>query len=236
MSVRVKSKAHLSVIHFQNARMFRDKAKRIEAIYHAEDPSEVPRDDKEEHRAYCMNSIIGSVTYLEAFAKEFAANLEDDQSRVDDGTGPRYFPEIDVSHRQAIINESDLAKRLSCASPPVKYNVFLDIMGKDEFDEDSDPLEPTLLLTTLRNELIHYTPQWVEGELPKDYTEDEYGFEEDLRGRFDLNPLTPDSSSVFPTQCLSYGCAKWALRYVRSLAYEFSNRVGFDLHPEIHTA
>ena len=233
MSVSVR--AHLSVTHFKNARIFRDKAKRIEAIYNNEPSSEVPQIDKEEHKAYCMNSIIGSVTFLESFAKEFAADLEDDQNRVDNGKDPQHVPEIDASHRQAIVNEPNLSNRLDNASPPIKYNVYLDIIGENEFDRSSDPLEPALVLTQLRNELVHYTPQWLEGGAPKDYTEDEYGFEEDLRGRFDLNPLMPSGNPFFPDQCLSYGCAEWALRYARALVYHFSNRVDFELHPEIHS-
>lgn len=93
------------------------------------------------------------------------------------------------------------------ASPPIKFNVILDVMGLEEFDRSAEPLEPVCTLNRLRNELTHYSPKWIEGG-PKDYTENEHGFEEDLKGRFDLNPLTAEGDPFFPDQCMSYGCCE----------------------------
>lgn len=103
-------------------------------------------------------------------------------------------------------------------------------MGLDEFDRDSDPMEPVLVLNRLRNELTHHHSEWIKGG-PKDYTENEYGFEEDLQGRFDLNPLMADGNAFFPSQCMSYGCSRWAIRYSRALVYHFGRKVGVDMRP-----
>lgn len=233
--VKIRSRPYLSITHIKNARLFRDKANRIESIYGDGNRPDVPQQEKVEHKAYCMNSVISSVTFLESFAKEFVDDMHEDQKRVDNGDSRRHRGEIDPSYRQAIVNNTDPSNYLGNVSPPIKYNIILDIIGENEFDKNDDPMEQALLLTKLRNELIHHSPEWLEGGKGKGHTNNEYGFEEDLKGRFELNPLIPKGNAFFPSQCLSYSCAKWALRYSRSLVYHFSGKVGFELHSEIHT-
>lgn len=224
----IRTRSSLATSHYQNANLFKDKAKRVEAIYGDEDSSDIPQREKDDHTAYCFNSILSTVSFLEAQANEFVENLREDTQRIDDGRDPQYYPSIQSQHRDAITSASNIEDRLGGASPPVKFNVLLDIMGLDQFDRGSDPLEPALLLNRLRNELTHFSPEWVQGG-PKAYTENEYGFEEDLKGRFELNPLYPEGNAFFPSQCMSYGCTEWATRYSRSLVYHFGLKVDVEM-------
>lgn len=228
MTVQVRQKSSFAVLHRQNAVFFQDKAKRIEALYSDENSSDIPTRDTKEHRAYVINSLFCSIGFLEALANEIIFNLAEDEERTKNGHDPRHYPDIDPSHRGQVMHESNLRNRIGEASLPIKYNVLLDVMDLNEFDRDSDPLEPVLLLNRLRNELVHFEPEWTEGG-SKEYTENEYGFEEDLKDRFKLNPLTAEGNSFFPSQTMSYGCAKWATRHSRALAYHFSNRIDIEI-------
>lgn len=225
--VTVRHKASLGSTHYQNAQLFRDKAQEIESIFENQDS--IPGRRREEHRAYCFNTIFSTVGFLEATANEFVENVREDQNRIDNGKDPHHYPNLNKNHRNKIYSEGNLDNRVSGASPPIKYNVILDIVDINGFDDTQDPLEPTLVLNRLRNELTHFSPEWVEGG-PKKYTQNEYGFEQDLKGRFDLNPLTGDGNAFFPSQCMSYGCAEWAVRYSRALVHHFSNKLGIDMN------
>lgn len=221
-SVTVQIRALLSKFHRQNAILFRDKAKRIESIYRGEKPSSVPQEDKKLHRAYSMNSVLSSVFFIEAAANEFVEDLMEDQEASEKGKELKFYPDIDVKVSKKIISERD---SIGNARPAKKFNLFLREAGLNEFDSGSGVYEENLVLNELRNKLVHFSPEWVRGG-PKEYTENEYGIEEDLSGRFELNPLTPEGDAFFPSQCLGYGCAEWACRVSRALLYHFSQRVG----------
>lgn len=227
-SASVSMKSSLARTHFQNAKLFRDKAKELEAIFGDEDSSDIPLRNSEDHKAYCFSSVMSAVSFVEAQANEFVENLQEDKKRIDQGKDPHHYPDIQKAYRDSIVSTSNLDNRLGNASPPVKYNALLNIMGLQEFDREDSPLEQVLVLNRLRNELTHFSPEWVEGG-PKKYTENEYGFEEDLKGRFELNPMTADGNAFFPTQCMSYGCAEWATRYSRALVQHFGHKIDVDM-------
>lgn len=223
-----RSKTSLGRLHFQNANILKDNAKEIEATFKAEDTRDVPLRKTRDHRAYCYNSILSIMSFVEAQANEFVDDLQEDKEQYENGQEPQFYPDISAKHRNKITSSSNLDNRMGGASPPIKYNVLLDVLGLDEFERDEEPIEPVLLLNKLRNELTHFSPEWVEGG-PKTYTENEYGFEEDLKGRFDLNPIAAEGNGFFPDQCMSYGCVEWAIRNSRSLIYHFGVRVDVDM-------
>jgi hypothetical protein len=229
--VQIRSWAHLSIQHIKSARRFRDQANKIESIY--TDRDDIPQDEAEKYRIYSMNSILATSNFINTYIEEFVSDICDDKSKIDNGESATHHPNIKPEYRNKIANASNIDNRLRCSPAPGKYNVVLDIADINKFDEA--PMEQMHLLNRLRNEIIHFNPQWTEGGQSKTYTNDEYGFEEDLKGRFDLNPLMADGNAFFPSQCISYGCAKWSLRYGRSLVYHFSNKIGVELHPEVHT-
>lgn len=228
--VSIRTRSTLATIHLKNAKLFRDRAKEIESIFRDDTPSNIPQRKQSDHRAFCFNTILSAVSFVEATANEFVDDIREDKQRVIDDREPHFYPEIDKEYRDSIVSESNLDTRLRNASPPIKFNVLLDVMALEEYDREQNPLEPVLVLNRLRNELTHHSPEWVEGG-PKEYTEDEYGFEEDIQGRFDLNPITAEGNAFFPTQCMSYGCADWAIQISKTLIRDFGRKTGVDIRP-----
>lgn len=215
-------------MHFQNAELFRDKANTIEAIFGDRDSSTIPKRKRADHGAYCFNAVFSTIRFIDATTNESRDDLEEDSTRIDQDDEPIFYLDINQQFRDNLVSASNLDNRFRNASPPIKFNVLLDVMGLDEFDEDSSPLEPVWVLNRLWRELTHFSPKWAKGG-PKDYTENEYGFEEDLKGRFDLNPLIASGNPFFPDQCMSYGCAEWALRKVRVVVNRFGRKVGVEM-------
>lgn len=226
----VRMRASLARIHFRNAELFRDNANEIESVFGDNTSSNIPQRKREDHTAYCFNAILSAISFVDATANEFVDDLVEDSIRVDQGNQPHFYPDIDQQFRADIVAAPNRDNRLRNASPPIKFNVLLDMMGLNEFDRDSSPLEPVRVLNRLRSELAHYSPEWVEGG-PKHYTANEFGFEEDLQGRFDQNPLTASGNAFFPDQCMSYGCTAWAVRQSQALVSHFGRKVGVDMRP-----
>lgn len=226
--VSIKTRANLSQTHLQNAELFRDKASTIEAVFGDDDAPPAPKRKRADHKAYCFNAIISTISFLDATANQFVDDLEEDSTKIEQGNDPLFYPDINQQFRDDIVTAPNRENRFRKASPPIKFNVLLDIIGKDEFDRDSSPMEPVLALNRLRQELTHYSPEWVKGG-PKDHTENEYGFEKDLQDRFDLNPLMAPGNAFFPDQCMSYGCTRWAVRHARALVTHFGRRIDVDI-------
>ena len=228
--------------HLENAKRFRDEAKRIEAIYSSVDPNEVssiPDEDKSKHRAYCINSIISTACFLEATINHLYWEIWDDIRRINDGKDAIHYPDAQEYRRNIMRAErappqgqKKLSNRREDAGIIGNYNIFLDVNDFDEFDKNTTPAEPVDRVLDIRNELVHFSPRWIQGG-GKEYTENEYGFEESLKDRFELNPLMPGGNAFFPDQCLSYGCAQWAARISEGFVSHFSRRINLEIHPDI---
>jgi hypothetical protein len=240
--VSIQASTTLRSDHFQNAKRFRDEAKRIEATYSSvnpDDSSSIPNEDKKKHRAYCLNSIISTACFLEATINHLYWEIWDDLNRINNGDDPIHYPDVQ-DYRQNIIraerapprSRKRLSNRREDAGIIGNYNIFLDVNGFDEFDKDTVPAEPVDRVLDIRNELVHFSPRWIQGG-GKEYTENEYGFEGSLKDQFELNPLMPSGNAFFPDQCLSYGCAEWSARVSKGFVSQFSKRIDLEIHPDI---
>ncbi|PGA40069.1 hypothetical protein [Bacillus toyonensis] len=103
-----------------------------------------------------------------------------------------------------------------------KYKTVLEKSGQNTFDEETNPYQDAKLLVELRNNLVHYKPEWVEYEGNTEEFEIKYG------GKFDPNPLYSNVPSYFPNKCLGFGSSKWALITAYNLAEDFYRRLGCD--------
>lgn len=239
----VRATTTLKGHHAVHAELFRDEARRIEALYDSVDPdtgsSSIPDDDKTKHRAFCMNSIISTACFLEATINSLYWEVWDDIRRINDGEDPIHYPDatgfrqnIEEAEHNPEQGQKKLSNRLDHAGIIGKYNIFLDINDFDEFEKESSPAEPVTRVLDIRNELVHFEPRWIQGG-DKHYTENEYEIEEQLDGRFDLNPLMPSGNAFFPSQCMSYGCAEWALRVSKGFVRQFSIKIDLQIHPDL---
>jgi hypothetical protein len=102
-----------------------------------------------------------------------------------------------------------------------KYQNALEKGGKTKFDETIKPFEDAQLLVYLRNQIVHYKPNWIEvGSVEE--AESTYG------SKFNENQLSKSFLTYFPNKRFGFGCAKWALESAYNLTKEFYSRMGED--------
>lgn len=207
----------------------------IEAIYSRED-AEIPLIDKREHKSAFVSTIFASAATIECFANEFVDRSLDEYVRRARDRDRTSYENIDFETLEKIAKHGAKPEN-KCAEKAVDYDVkssrsvnkILEIIEEDKFNSGKDPQESVDLLFRMRNRLYHHKPEWIQGG-PKNYTENEYGFESKLKGRFDLNPFMPPGNAFFPTQCTSESCASWVINNVSNLINSFGDKTGYDRH------
>lgn len=121
----VRATTTLKGHHAIHAELFRDEARRIEALYDSVDPntgsSSIPNDDKTKHRAFCMNSIVSTACFLEATVNSLYWEIWDDIRLINDGKDPIHYPdktEFRQNIEEAELNpeqgQKKLTNRLDC--------------------------------------------------------------------------------------------------------------------------
>jgi len=211
MEVEVSQKAPLSGSHIEAAAYFARQSGDIEA--------ESGKTDVDgPHRAYVIGAVVLSCAFLETTVNELFCDIEDNVDR---------FKGIDGSAR-------DLMSRMWQSGVPrtasfdliSKYNIALALNSIEPLRTSENPAQDAVLLTRLRNELVHFEPQWLrtvpaptQAELPR--------IEQALRGKFKLNAMLSDGYLWWPHRCLGHGCAAWSVRTAIALADEFSSLIQF---------
>jgi len=165
-----------------------------------------------DHKSFVIASIISSAAFLETAINEFFKTIQDG---ITDN--------IDYQHdRLPLTSKKNIARfwgirALNNAPALEKYNLALFLAQKREFDKDGGLWKDVALIINLRNELIHYTPEWLtlmgeptdkDKQIAKKFAEP---LKRKLTGPYTLNPLSGEGNPFFPDKCMSYGCAKWAL-------------------------
>ena len=109
-----------------------------------------------------------------------------------------------------------------------KYQFFLKLNGKEEFNKGENPFQDTQLLIDLRNRFVHYEPESIIHMSSTDKKqEDMHQVERDLRNKFE--PIKLDSfqhNNFYPDRCLSHGCAEWAVETVLKFIEDFTTKLG----------
>jgi hypothetical protein len=208
---------HLSPYHFDAAQLFARKAGEIESKYGtSEELREAENVSISEHNSYCISAVIVSVAYLEAAVQE---------TKIGITRRSPLFSVNDWVHEQFKSSMSDQDFRK--ASTPERYQLLLRWAGYDKFNKGEAPYQPVDHLSKLRNGYVHFSPERVE-TVDRDETGGEYGFEERLTNMFKLNPYTGSGNSFFPSQCMSFGCARWAIESSAEFTDEFFDQMNID--------
>lgn len=115
---------------------------------------------------------------------------------------------------------SDLIGRLSIID---KYQKVLCAKGIEPFDKGSLPLQDIEILITLRNEFVHFHPEW------HDEQQRHERLGRKLVGKFGLSPFIPaDQGVVFPQRIVSHGCTTWAVERSLDFMTQFDFKVGLE--------
>jgi hypothetical protein len=78
----------------------------------------------------------------------------------------------------------------------------IDIGSKQIFDAGAPPYQDVNLLVKLRNNLVHYEPEWVKNPSSDDFGADDiHRYEKRLGGKFIANPLTGQGNPFYPDKC-----------------------------------
>ena len=127
------------------------------------------------------------------------------------------FPELNASLQMEICS---LISNLSIID---KYQRVLLARGIDPFDNGAKPLQDIEVLISLRNEFVHFHPEW------HDEQSRHLKLGRKLKGKFELSPFITESTGVlFPQRIVSHGCTKWAVVSSVEFMSLFNNKLGLE--------
>ena len=120
---------------------------------------------------------------------------------------------------------------LSNATILEKYERVLAAKDLEPFKRGESPYQDVDILIAIRNELVHFHPEW------HDEQERHEKLGNFLRYRFELSPFIAEGAGVlFPQRFVSHGCTKWAVESALTFMTQFAKRIGvqsrFDKHRE----
>lgn len=216
-SVQTRFRKYFSIQHIQSSALFSRLSYEIENKY----DGTLYQDLIVEHRAYVTNAIISAVSCIEANINEFYADVSDENANHSN----RY---LTVLSNDTVRLISDMWKlevpRTSGYSIIEKYEIALTLARKQKIDRSSSVYGNITILVKLRNALIHYEPEWLDS--PENDNARIHSFEQKLKGKFKLNPLTGAGNPFYPDKCLSHGCAEWACKSCIDFIDYFSKEMG----------
>ncbi len=220
----MRPRIYYSSQHLWGANHWCTQAEKIEQAANNTPQSDSNRFDVE-HRAYVINSVFSAVAFLEAAINELFQDAYDEHLAYIAPLGPDV--RLSLAEFWRIIAEHNVRAR-SRFGTTEKYEIALALTHNEAFDHDSDLYRNVRLAIRLQNALVHYKPSTL-------MQIDKSGFEEELHGKFPLNPLMADTEHpFFPDKALGSGCAKWVTNACRSWADTFFAEIG--LKPNYQSA
>jgi len=97
-----------------------------------------------------------------------------------------------------------------------KYQKILIFNNLSPFERGKKPYQDVSDLIQLRNELVHFHPEW------HDIQKRHKNLGNRLRNKFELSPfIKEDSDVIFPPRIISHGCTKWAVKSSLSFMENF---------------
>lgn len=220
-SVKLSVCTSLSIQLIQTAAFFCRKAHACEKKWDPDALEPEQRDRfRSEHSSYVLGAIMSATMSLEAMINELFSEA-----------GDKFKENLNsLTENQLTLLERMWDRgipRTARYSILEKYEVFLDLIDSEQFDRGRQPYQDAKNLVALRNELVHYEPEWqvVTSETPQSQ---QHRLRKALRGRFEENPLTGAGNPFFPDKCLGHGCAEWALETAVSFADKFVELAGIS--------
>lgn len=215
-SISITSRTYFSIQHIQSAALFARHAYSIEENYSGVFSGEL----FSQHRAYVTGSILSSVFFLEASINELFADTVETNSEIAKKLNPAIIQLMAAMWKLEVPRTANF-KILQ------KYQIALALAQKEIFDIKAFPYQDVNLLVKLRNDLVHYEPEWVKLPSSDDFESDDiHRYEKMLRGKFSVNPLTGQGNPFYPDKCLGYGCAAWAVNSSIKFTDDFFSRLG----------
>ena len=213
--VGIEVRANMSPLYIQSATLFARQSWEVEGRHGSKTLEQLHGTGVvEDDQSYAVGAAFCSVAFLEAAIKE----LFDDMVG---GTETSSFKQLDPSQREKMARWWEL-KNGSNARTLAKFQGALYSIEKDQFDPAESPFQDADDLIELRNELVHYRPEFIPAGVKV-----RHDIIKRLEGKFPINPWYKGTGNPFyPKKCLGHGCAEWAMRSALSFADEFFARMG----------
>ena len=200
-SVTASVKTNLSLHHIRSAAWFAGRATPIEAAYTWPATEEILL----QHQTFSTSAVISAVCATEAYLNEVHLDIVDGNVDQLGKIGERL---------EMFRNLWDTAERLPTLR---KYEWAFTLGTNSTLDRGAKTYQNVADLIALRNELVHYRPEW--SHTPLRSTR----LEKRLFGRFPLNRLSMPSQLFIPYRCLGAGCAAWAVESAYAFVSSFSD-------------
>lgn len=197
-SFSAKSRANFTQYHQNSASINARLAKQIEAEHDKHNvQDEIVRI---KYISHISSSIISSVASLESKINEF---IVDHENQINEN-----IDNVDLKKLQKfkkIETKKDVIEQLNNATSAVlKYKLLFNI-NIVEVDIDNKTEECLNLLISIRNSIVHFTPEW-DNDLAKHKK-----IEKSVKNHFFLSPFYSGDTLFFPYRCLSANCAEWGI-------------------------
>lgn len=197
--VMLRQKSAFAIQHLMAAARFSQECGEVQQKYLGQ-----PLGPFFDEQIACVSAtIMLSVASLESNINEYL------------GEPAQLFPEFPEQARQEFCQ---LVAELSILD---KYERVLSFKGTEEFNRGNRPYQDVDVLISLRNELVHFHPEW------HDEQERHKKIGQRLMYRFELSPFIREGSGLlFPQRFVSHGCTKWAVESSLAFMEKFSTYLG----------
>lgn len=169
-----------------------------------------PMRNKSEYRFYSTGAVIAAAAFVEACINEL----------IYQGTsiGERP-PNLSMKNADILENIHDYTDiNLFYYGTLRKYKLVFAI-ADEVFDTGGQVYENIRLVLEVRNRLMHHQPKF--DSVSGDVSEQRLG---ELRDKFDPSPFY--GGLYFPYQCMSFGCARWAIESCLEFTEYFYSQIG----------
>ncbi|HZR82574.1 MAG TPA: hypothetical protein VFD92_15875 [Candidatus Binatia bacterium] len=184
-----------------------------------EAPDSITEVVRSNHRAYVVAAITQAVAALDAEIWEVCVH------------GPGHHlgsGDTDIAARDFL---APMAEVIDGEDTLSRYKLVLHLLHKETLDRGAQPSQDAALLVKLRNALVHYKSKWGV------QLEDSKTFAAMMRLQHPRPPFIPASGvNFFPHQCLSAGCAAWAVDTAVAFLDSFYLYLGIPSILEPHRA
>lgn len=219
------SREHLLTASFftkQCALLEKEYLDSVDKLEHESIQSPATQPNYEGHLAYVIGTLLTSVCFLESFINEVLFDLSGKESGI-------FLTDMKRKQREDIVaaNLWELLGDRKSISIVDKYQLTLMVAGKKPFEKGEPPLQDIELIIGLRNELVHFKPEWF-------VAKDEgikriHKWEKKLRAKkIRFNPKFENTEIFFPYKMFGYGLAKWIVETCIKFSDEFLLRMGLN--------
>lgn len=220
--IQGKIKTNMAVFYLRASHSFYRRAKHAEELH---ENGAFTKNDGDYFNADILGGIISSASLLECYINDLYIMVTDTELYLDSSTER---------------NNTEIIRRMWSKGIPrtarykilEKYEIFLDLCEKQPLNRGLQPYQDASTLIEIRNELVHFEPEWREVPLPAINTNEElHKWEKKLKGKFEPSKIHKSDHFYFPHYMFSSSCLLWSFNSATALIREFEDKAGISDSP-----